>query len=250
MKLTIAAINLQSGVATTKGNWHYLLTAWKYWLPHSDEPIERAGKMLKEENVDIVCLSEISEKSLCTGFRSQTEILAKSAGMGHWHFFSQQKIGKFFRHEGNAIISRYPIKSAASHPLHKELIGVSLDEAVIEVEGKEVTIFAAHLALTKKHRQIQVKEIIEILKERKGPMILAGDFNEREPVALDVLLRETSLVQKCALLTYPSWNPKYSLDYIFLSKEFSVLDCHVSNSPAFSDHAALVVETEIDRELC
>ena len=246
MKLTIAAINLQSGVATTKGNWHYALTGWKYWLPHSDEPIMRAGKMLKEENVDIVCLSEISEKSLCTGFRSQTETLAKSAGMDHSHFFSQQKIGKLFRHEGNAIISRYPIENIASHPLHKELIGVALDQAVIEVEGKGVTIFAAHLALTKKHRQIQIKEIIDILKEKQGPLILAGDFNEREPAALDILLRETPLTHKCALPTYPSWNPKYPLDYIFLSKEFRVLDCYVQKSPTFSDHKALVVEAEVN----
>ena len=252
MKITIAAINLQSAVATTRGYYQYALTSWKYWLPHSNKPIEQVGKMLKEETVDIACLSEISETSLCTGFRSQTENLAKSAGMDHSYFFSQQKIGKIFRHEGNAIISRYPIQNFTSYPLHKELIGVALDEAVIKVEGlpsdkgwTSISVFAAHLALIQKHREIQVRQIIEILKGRQSPMILAGDFNERNPTALDILIQETSLEYKCALSTYPSWKPKYTLDYIFLSKEFSVIDCYIPKSPNFSDHTALVVKAEL-----
>jgi endonuclease/exonuclease/phosphatase family metal-dependent hydrolase len=247
MKLTIAAINLQSGVATTKGKWQYALTGWKYWLPHSDKPIKQAGKMLKEENVDIACITEISEKSLRTGFRSQTETLAESAAMDHKRFFSSQKIGKFIFHEGNALLSKYPISNPASHLLHRELnMRMALEEATVEIEGKSIAVFIAHLALTKKHRQIQIKEIIELIKERKEPIILAGDFNERNPEALDILLKETSLKHKCTLETFPSWNPRHSFDYIFFSKEFNVLDCYIQKSPAFSDHAALLVKAEIE----
>ena len=246
MKLTIAAINLQSGVATTKGGWHYALTAWKYWLPHSDWPIIKAGKMLKEEKVDIACVTEISDKSLCTGFGSQIEILAKSAEMAYQHFFSTKVPFAVLRDEGNAIFSRHPVASFASYPLHKELFNTSLDEAAVEVEGKRINIFTAHLALTKKHRDIQVKEIVEILKKKDGPMILAGDFNERNPEALDILLKETPLKHKCTVPTFPSWNRKHSIDYILLSKEFTVLECNIPKSPPFSDHVALVVKAQID----
>ena len=245
MKITISAINLQSGVATTKGGFHYALTAWKYWLPHSDKPICAAGKMLNEENVDIACVTEISDKSLCTGFKSQIEILAKSAEMDNSHFFSTKVPFAVLRDEGNAIFSRHPIASFVSHPLHKELFNCSLDETVVEVEGEKISIFVAHLALTKKYRDIQIKEIIEILKSKEGHMILAGDFNERDPKELDVLVQETKLKNKCTLPTYSSWNPKYPLDYIFFSKEFKVLDRYIPKNPPFSDHSALVVKAEI-----
>lgn len=244
-KITIAAINLQSGVATTRGFWQYPLTGWKYWLPHSDRHIKLCGKVLKDEEVDVACISEISEKSLCTGFRSQTETLSESADMDHRHFFSSRIPFSSWRDEGNAVLSRHPLSNIASHPLHKELIGVALDEASILVEGKAVTVLIAHLALTKKHRQIQIKEIIDLVKGRTGPIILAGDFNEPDPKAFDELLQATPLKQMLTLKTFPSWKPTRSLDYVFLSEEFKMLDCYIPKSPAFSDHATLVVKAEL-----
>ena len=123
---------------------------------------------------------------------------------------------------------------------------MALEEASVDIEGRSVAIFIAHLALTKKHRDIQIKEIIEVIKGRKGPMIFAGDFNERDPKNLDVLLQETPLKIKCTEKTFPSWNPKYPLDYIFLSKEFTVLDCYTPKRAAFSDHLPLVVSAELN----
>ncbi len=247
MKINIATINLQSGVATTKGILHYVLTGWKYWLPHSDRPIRQAGEMLKQEEIGIACVTEITEKSLRSGFRSQTETLATSADLNNWNFFSSQKLGKFFFYEGNALLSKYPISHPISHPLHIELnMRMALEEATVEIQGQKISIFIAHLALTKRARQIQISEIIEILEDRTGPIILAGDFNERRPGALDILLQQTPLKQICTLKTYPSWDSKYSLDYILLSKEFTVLDCHIPNSPAFSDHSPLIVKAELN----
>ena len=247
MKINIAAINLQSGVATTKGRFHYALTGWKYWLPHSDKPIHNAGEMIKQEDVDIACITEITEKSLRSGFKSQTEILASSADLKNWNFFSSQKLGKFFFHEGNALLSKSPISNPISRPLHIELnMRMALEEATVEIQGQKISVFIAHLALTRRARQIQISEIIEILKDRTGPMILSGDFNERDPEALDILLTKTPLKRKCNLNTFPSWSPKYPLDYIFLSGEFTVLDCYVPKSPAFSDHKTLIVKTELD----
>ncbi len=244
-KITIAAINLQSGVATTKGNFYYALTAWKYWLPHSHKPICEAGKMLKRENVDIACITEISEKSLRTGFRSQTETFAQNAEMKNTHFFSLQKIGKFFFHEGNALVSKYPISDVIHHPLHIELLRIGLEEATVEIENKKISVFIAHTALLQRNREIQIKEIIEIMKSKKGPMILAGDFNARNPKELDIIARETILKQRYTLKTFPSWNPKYPLDNIFLSEKFTVLDCYIPKGMPFSDHMPLIVKAEL-----
>ncbi len=243
--MNIAIINLQSGVGTTKGYSHYALTGWKYWLPHSNKPIRDAGKALKLENIDIACITEISEKSLRTGFTSQTSLLAKNSGLQNQHFFSSQTIGKFIFYEGNALLSKYPISNPTSHMLHNELMRLALEEATIDIEGKKITVFIAHLALLKKNREIQVREIIEIIKNRTGPIILAGDFNERNPEELDMLLKQTTLKYRCAIKNFPSWNPKYPLDYVFLSGEFTKPEYYISKSTAFSDHAMLVVRTEM-----
>jgi endonuclease/exonuclease/phosphatase family metal-dependent hydrolase len=244
-KIIIAAVNLQSGVATTKSNFHYIFTTWKYWLPHSHRPITEAGKMLKKENVDIACITEISEKSLRTGFRSQTETLAHSAEMKHAHFFSSQKVGKFFFHEGNALLSKYQATNFASHLLYIELMNMALEEATIEIAGRKITVFIGHLALLKKNRDIQIREIIEIINNQEGPIILVGDFNARNGAELDVIVKETRLKHRRTLKTFPSWNGEYPLDNIFLSEEFTVLDCYIPEGIAFSDHAALIVKAEL-----
>ena len=235
-------MNLQSGVGTTRGFWHYALTGWKYWLPHSNRPLVACAEMLKGEAVDIACINEISEKSFSTGFRSQPTMLAAAVNMEHLHFFSTDLPFRKWRDEGDAILSRHRSSSASSHPLHKELFGCSLDEAIISVQGKPVTILTAHLALTKKHRDIQIREIIGLVKGRTGPLILAGDMNEPDPKAFDELCRETPLKQLCTLPTFPSWKPTKSLDYVFLSEEFKVQDRYVPKSRAFSDHTPLIVK--------
>ena len=246
MRINIAALNIQSGVATTKGRHHYVLTGWKYWLPHSHAPIHAAGTMLKTEDIDIACITEVTDKSLRSGFRSQMETLAANVDMNERHFFSSQRLGRLIFHEGNALLSKYPIAAASSHLLHRELnMRMALEEAAVEVCGHQIGVFIAHLALTRKHREIQIGQIIQVLKERKGPMIFAGDFNEKDPQALKVLLQETPLKQICTAKTFPSWDPKYPFDYVLLSSEFTVLDCYTQKRPAFSDHLALIVQTEL-----
>jgi endonuclease/exonuclease/phosphatase family metal-dependent hydrolase len=246
MKITIAAINLQSGVKTTRGYWHFALSSWKYWLPHSDRAVKLAGNLLAQENADIACITEISEKSLCTGFQSQLEILGRSAEMQQRDFFSSKIPFAWFRDEGNAILTKHQTSARRSHPLSKELFNCSIDESTIEINGRKITAFVAHLALSKKCREIQVAEIAQILKGRTGPIILAGDFNERDPEALNTWLTETPLRHMCTLPTFPSWKPKWPLDYIFLSGEFSAIECYTPKSPAFSDHAALLVKAELN----
>src|ERR1700722_3093458 len=115
MRLNIAVINAQSGVGATKSYFHYLLSIWKYGLPHSNKPLEIAGRMIRDEHIDIALLTEISEKSLRTGFQSQIDILLKYSSLAEKKFFSTQKSLAF--HEGNGILSRYPIISSESFDL-------------------------------------------------------------------------------------------------------------------------------------
>lgn len=244
-KVNIATLNIQSGVAATRGWWHFIGSIWKYWIPHSNRAVMEAGNALAAEDIHIAGAVEVSEGSMRSSFDSQTRILKDSSGMDSALFTSPQRMGKFFFFEGNAILSKFTILKHTSHPIHHELFQAALEEFTLKIGTKKVSFFLAHLALTPKHRALQFEDIINIIKDRTEPVILAGDFNERIPNALDFLLERTPLRHACTQNTYPSWDPKYPLDYIFLSEHFQVLDCHTMKQK-FSDHLGLVVNAELN----
>ncbi|HZS42900.1 MAG TPA: endonuclease/exonuclease/phosphatase family protein [Candidatus Paceibacterota bacterium] len=247
-KIKIATLNLQSGVATTRGLHDFFLTGWRYWLPHSDAPIRQAGEILKKEGIQIAGVTEISEPSLRGGSESQLKVLSGSSDLAETHFYSSQKYGKFFFYEGNALLTQFPIKRFDSHRIYNKLMRMALEEGAIDVGGQKMSVFICHLALQTKNRRIQIGEIIEVLKDRSEPLILMGDFNTRkdkEARDLEVLLQKTPLNHCCSLPTYPSWNPKQPRDYIFLSHHFRSINCYIPKAKAFSDHLMLVVETEL-----
>ena len=242
--VTIAFANVQSGVATTKGHWQYALTGWKYWLPHSLWPLRQAGDMLRREAVDLACLVEVSEKSWATGYHSQTEIVAERAGLPEKAFFGAPR-SSIRPWEGKAILARWPIHGARTHLFKGGILPRYLAEATVAVDGKDISIFVAHLPLGRRARQRQIGEIVSVLKDRRGPVILAGDFNERRPGELAPLVRLTPLRHDLHVANYPSWKPRYVLDRIFLSAEFSVIDCQIPKGPAFSDHAPMLIHAQV-----
>lgn len=242
--LTISVANLQAGVATTKGLAHYLTTWWKYWLPHSDKPLKQAGEIMKHEGVDISFLIEVSGKSFHSGYRSQPDVVANAAGLENRQFFTTKKF-TFFTHEGLSILSKYPLSNPQIHPLKKGILDWPMAECTVEIEGKKITLFLAHLALGPRVRKIQFQQIADILKNRQGPIILAGDFNEAHEDSFEMLLRETSLKYSCSEKSFPSWKPKHAFDRILFSGELKPTHQFIPEGPKLSDHLPLVVKSEL-----
>ncbi|MEK6940264.1 MAG: endonuclease/exonuclease/phosphatase family protein, partial [Nanoarchaeota archaeon] len=161
---------------------------------------------------------------------------------------------KLFHHipilnkQANALVSRFPFTKVRYHVFHE-----GTKRMVIEATVKcpnPVTLLAAHLALGKKTRAKQIKELVNIVNRIKNPVILMGDFNtfngEEE---IKELLKRTHLSDKISLdkksipLTEPAWHPTRRLDYILTSpqvkvKKYSVLKFH------FSDHLPLMIDFE------
>ena len=241
--LKIAVANLQSGIGTTRGHLEYLSSAWKYVLPGNADFILKAASVLKDELVDISLLTEVNEISFRSNNRSQIKILEEILTPIESRFFPTIKTKKHL-HEGNAIISKYPIKEARTHQLPSLGISRVIGESTIMIEGTLVSVFVTHLSLSSSQRYKQLVHLARIISERSGPLILGGDFNERDVSILQPLLGVgfSSLHYE---KNFPSWKPTHSLDYLFLSEHFTDTRCYIPNTKPFSDHAPLIVETTL-----
>jgi endonuclease/exonuclease/phosphatase family metal-dependent hydrolase len=92
---------------------------------------------------------------------------------------------------GNLILSRYPIVSAENIPLPnpdgQEPRG--LISAVIDVEGRPVTLLNTHLcAFSPANREAQVAFLREYVEKLDGPALFGADFNTRPSQQLKPLL--------------------------------------------------------------
>lgn len=243
--LTICTFNLQSAVATTKGVWQYPFTIWRYWTPHSDKPLVKAGEMMKREGVDIGFLVEVSGPSLQSGHKIQNDIVGNAANLSERQFFTMKKPRRITQ-EGLGFVSRYPLSNPKIHPLSRGILTWYLAEATLDVNGKKVTLFLAHNALGPRVRARQFKEIAEIVKQRSGPIILAGDFNESKEEPFQTLLRETPLKKCCGARSFPAWKPRFAFDRILLSKEFRVIEEYAPEGELVSDHLPYLVKVELE----
>ncbi|HEX2792632.1 MAG TPA: endonuclease/exonuclease/phosphatase family protein [Candidatus Paceibacterota bacterium] len=243
--MRIAVLNLQSGIGITKGFRHYLTSGWKYVLPHSPKPIAEAGRMLKGEGVDIALVTEIDDNGLRSGFVLQSEVLKEHSGLAQYESFPTRTV-EHLMHEGNGIFTNHEILETHVYQLSAGLVPRVLGEVVMRIDGKRVHVFVAHLGLRNRYRTEQLKAIRDIVMVRKDPVILGGDFNERERGAFE-LLTEAGFAHLVALPNFPSWRPRHPLIVLFLSRHFAEPSAHVQETEPFSDHLSLIVETSLAR---
>ena len=243
--LRIAVANLQIGVGTTRGYWHYGLTAWKYRFPHGSGPVRQAAAFLAAERMDVAALCEIGGGARRTRGINQVDVLAEASGLSERTFFptlvsgaegAEKKIN-----QGNAVCARFPLRAVANHRLPGTSEPRFLSEAEVTVEGIAVRVFVTHLSLQLLQRAAQLDAIAELIGHCDQPTVLAGDFNVSEKAELD-LLAESNLQRVTSAPTFPSWRPKYHLDYLFFSAHFTIRESYAFDATRFSDHLPFVAE--------
>jgi endonuclease/exonuclease/phosphatase family metal-dependent hydrolase len=238
------------------GKWYQYLEFWKTFFPPKNLDKNIVDELNKIKP-DILALIEIDNGS----FRSKKdEGLFFKKNMNMKDLIEEIKYPRkgwlklfhyvpILKNQGNAILSKYPIIESKCH-----LLNEGTKRVVIEARvkcPKKITLLVSHLALGKKTREKQIWQLIHIVKNIKGPVILMGDFNtfngEEE---ISALLKETHLKDRnlmesfSRILTQPTCSPKRRLDYILYSKEIKVKKYSVLNFP-YSDHLPLFVDFEI-----
>lgn len=158
------------------------------------------------------------------------------------------------RHHGNAVLSKYPITKYEQINISTnkyEQRGVLFCE--IQLPHTKIHAYCVHLNLLHRSRLKQYKMISDIIKERTSdntPVIIAGDFNDWNRKASNILEIEEGFLEAYKSLhgeypkTFPAQFPLLSLDRMYV-KEINPEIVKVLNSNKWkklSDHAALYME--------
>jgi len=156
-------------------------------------------------------------------------------------------------HHGNAIVSRHPISTwdnidISHHPIESR--GLLHCEVAIEGWSERLHCINVHLGLWARSRRFQLEWLAERIRAavpKKGPLVVAGDFNDWRKQASKYLAAELGLYevfehsQGNLAKSYPARLPIFSLDRIYV-RDLEITGaerCVGGTWSRLSDHVAL-----------
>jgi endonuclease/exonuclease/phosphatase family metal-dependent hydrolase len=212
----------------------------------------RIAEVIEKSDADIIGLNEVDKHfSKRSYYEDQIRWLAKQLNM-HQTFSPslslKSKNSTTLRQYGNALLSRYPIVTKKSYRfdfIHGLTEGRSLLEATIQVNKQLLQIYVTHLSLNPFLHKKQTDFIVNQLHKYSHPVMIMGDWNMKPGSrGWRKITRELQdvwhIAGKGGGYTYPSFQPRRRLDYIFVSHNFRVVETEVVTiMPKSSDHLPL-----------
>jgi endonuclease/exonuclease/phosphatase family metal-dependent hydrolase len=246
-RLRMLSFNIQVGIDTAKYS-DYIRKSWRHVLPHSGRHLnlKKVAELIKE--YDIVALQEVDAGSLRSNYVNQVEYIAQQAGFPHWHVQRNRNLATIAAH-ANGLLSKIPAEMVIDHSLPGLIPGRGALEVSFGAGAQSLVVMVAHLALGKKAQRKQINYIAECLACHDF-FVLMGDFNcEPDYLAetLDKAGIRTRVADNCEP-TYPSWNPKKSLDHIVVSEHLIVENVRVIPQ-VLSDHLPIAMEVTLPIKL-
>ncbi len=292
--LKVATYNIQYGIGFSGNRKDHLQRKDFY------QRLERLATILREIDADIVFLQEVDFYARRSQFFDQGYFLAEKAGYPYLAEAPHMK-GKFLPFwngiwgpvtHGLCILSKFPLLEnearVFTHPKEAPFYVRWLysphgaQRTLVQIGKERINLFNVHLEpWAQKTREKSVKNLIRWIKEIKGPIILAGDFNAIPPEApiktyhnledapwfIDKaqwkLEKDTTITSirklsfseaiapteylqnETAAFTFPSNKPVQKLDYIFAGNGVSIIKGWVfKEADEASDHLPLVAEVE------
>ena len=236
-------------------------------LDYSTDPsavrIHKTGVFLKQYGVDIAGLNEVYDKSSNTDYLNQAGRIAMYAGL-QYHVWGQ---GKQFDWGGNvaignAVVSKYklldtqfiavPAPVVGDSDYRSEYSNLYEDRVIVKTTmnvGREICFITTHFGLVGEEQNRMIAELTKVLDAETRPVILCGDFNNSpdssylQPI-YERLQSSADLTGKRDEYTHSSWKPSQTIDYIFVSEEFTVKDFDVVEV-IMSDHMPIWADLEL-----
>ncbi len=247
MKLRIMTYNISHGN-------DYSVTDDFYYVD-----LDKYADMIKRYSPQIVALQEVYDGKK-PQFKDQTEQIKDKLSAK----YSAYAVGATFPWGdkiGNAVLSSYPIlnveRTDVPCPTENERDPDENewyeDRAILKTTidiGKKIDVITTHFGLNTSEKLRMEQKLTAILDTSGNPHILMGDFNANPHTEVlkpyyDRLTSAADVAGKTDVFTFAPFEPRQTIDYVFVSKEFKVLGYEVTDE-VLSDHKAVIVELEID----
>ncbi|MFN3965663.1 endonuclease/exonuclease/phosphatase family protein [Silanimonas lenta] len=238
--LRLLSCNIQAG-HSTRAYRDYLTRGWGHVLPAGKTGNLRAIAELARP-FDVVGLQESDPGSLRSGFANQTRLLAEQAGFPYWTHRPNRRVSRIAS-SANGLLARFDPLRVEHHALPGRIGGRGVTLARFGEGGDAWVLAVTHLSLGVASRRMQLDFLGELLADHPRA-VLMGDFNcPAHAREMEGLYRRTQLMPPPApVATFPSWEPKRSLDHVFTAG-FRVHDYRTLPA-AGSDHLAVAIEIE------
>lgn len=241
--------------ATTPGPGNAVtadISVLSYNIHHANPPskpnvidMDAIANVIRQQQPDVVALQEVDVYTSRSGTTlHQAEKLATLTGMKAYFAKAIDYGGGEY---GVAILSKFPMENMKNTPLptddatngeHR-----TLELATLTLTGNKKIVFAnTHLDAQRNdtNRHLQIKKILEVLKQETLPVIIAGDFNAVP--TNDVITQLDSYFSRSCVMgcpfTIPVVNPNKTIDYIAYApaSKFSLVSHSVVDEKYASDH--------------
>lgn len=214
--------------------------------------LKEIAQLLNREHVDVVALQEADGPSRWSGGFDHVALLANQASYP-WYERASHAQNWLFDY-GTALMSRTPFTLTQNHTFDPSpptmnkgfLLGqIAWQEG--QKEKRLVDIISVHLDFSRrKVRELQIKEMAELLGKREHPIIILGDFNSDWFSDASIV---RALADRAGLQVYRPdaidlgtyKNGRYRYDWILISDELEFREYKVLPD-VISDHRAVVAE--------
>lgn len=228
------------------------------WQVLKIEP-EKTAETIRALGAEIVGLNEVYESG-GNGLDEQAKTLAGYAGYKN-HVFGEAICFDGTKRYGNAMLLNDPVLAwdvieVPAPPQEQRTEGGYYEDRAIlrvltEIGGKKITVMSTHFGLNPSEQKKMAATLAKVLDETETPVILMGDFNElpHAEVLQPIYDRLKSVADEadCREFTFSSYAPDRVIDYIFVSREFSVEGAEVADVRT-SDHRPFTAKLSIETE--
>lgn len=201
--------------------------------------IDRIAGVISSTAPDLVALQEIDRGCTRSGNRDTLAELSEALGMAYCFGKTIDLQGGEY---GIGVLSRFPIMSSRTHLLPSE----DEQRCVLEttVDTGDITgllCFASvHMDFPSEEVRIrQISALLEVFRDRSGPIILAGDFNDERSHTSVKMMAEAGweILDRDGQKTFPSPEPEIEIDFVMLRNlgHIAAQSCVVDERVA-SDH--------------
>ncbi len=207
--------------------------------------LDKLVKTIKSEEPDIIGLQEVDTGRITSAYRDQLLYLSENLNM---HSYFAPALGNAY---GVAALTKYNAIGKHYYKLPSQLEQRVLLHLKIDIGYTTINFFTVHLGLTTQERLNQLQEVMKIINNTEGPIILTGDFNA-EPDTQEINMVKKTLMDAREIAetttgsaeTWPSNNPEIRIDYIFISKHFAVKNYKTVRTLS-SDHLPVIAKLQL-----